>query len=135
MGSEDTFFHECIGHFAQVQPDQEALVAIDNRFTYKEMNEVTNRIAVALRKRGVVERDRVALLLPRTSRLILALFGVLKSGAAYIPCDPEYPADRVKLILEDSEARYIITTADRMADVPSDKAIDVEDPICRWKAG
>ena len=124
-----TFFHECIGHFAQTQPDHEALVAIDAKYTYKEMDEVTNRIAAALRKRGVKERDRVALLLPRTSRLILALFGVLKSGAAYIPCDPEYPADRVKLILEDSEARYIITTHDRMADSPSDKAIDVEDLI------
>ena len=122
-------FHECIGHFAQVQPDQEALVAIDNRFTYKEVDEITSRIAAALRKRGVHERDRVALLLPRTSRLILALFGVLKSGAAYIPCDPEYPADRVKLILEDSEARYIITTADRMDTVPADKAIDVEELI------
>ena len=123
------FFHECIGHFAQEQPEHEALVAIDGRFTYQEMNEVTNRIAAALRKRGVQERDRVALLLPRTSRLILALFGVLKSGAAYIPCDPEYPADRVKLILEDSEARYIITTADRMDTVPEGKAIDVEELI------
>ena len=68
----------------------------------------------------------MALLLPRTSRLILSLFGVLKAGAAYIPCDPDYPADRVKLILEDSEARYIITTADRMDSVPADKAINVE---------
>jgi amino acid adenylation domain-containing protein len=124
-----TFFHECIGHFAQTQPDHEALVATDARFTYREMDEVTNRIAAALRKRGVHERDRVALLLPRTSRLVLALFGVLKSGAAYIPCDPEYPADRVKLILEDSEARYIITTADRMDTVPEGKAIDVEELI------
>ena len=123
------FFHECIGHFAQALPEHEALVAIDGRYTYKEMDEVTNRIAAALRQRGVHERDRVALLLPRTSRLILALFGVLKSGAAYIPCDPEYPADRVKLILEDSEARYIITTHDRMDSVPADKAIDVEDLI------
>ena len=122
-------FHECIGHFAQTQPDHEALVAIDGRFTYQQMDEVTNRIAAALRRRGVKERDRVALLLPRTSRLVLALFGVLKSGAAYIPCDPEYPADRVKLILEDSEARYIITTADRMDTVPEGKAIDVEDLI------
>ena len=123
------FFHECIGHFAETQPEHEALVAIDARFTYKEMDEVTSRIAAALRKRGVHERDRVALLLPRTSRLVLALFGVLKSGAAYIPCDPEYPADRVKLILEDSEARYIITTADRMDSVPEGKAINVEELI------
>ncbi|MBR3453659.1 MAG: amino acid adenylation domain-containing protein, partial [Muribaculaceae bacterium] len=124
-----TFFHECIGHFAQTQPDYEALVATDGRFSYKEMDKVTTRIAAALQTRGVKERDRVALLLPRTSRLILALFGVLKSGAAYIPCDPEYPADRVKLILEDSEARYIITTADRMDTVPADKAINVEELI------
>ncbi|MBQ3780922.1 MAG: amino acid adenylation domain-containing protein, partial [Bacteroidaceae bacterium] len=115
-----------ISHFAQTQPEHEALVAVDAKFTYKEMDEATNRIANGLRERGVKECDRVALLLPRTSRLILSLFGVLKAGAAYIPCDPEYPADRVKLILEDSEARYIITTADRMDSVPADKAIDVE---------
>ncbi len=122
-----TFFHDCIGHFAQSQPDLEALVACDATFTYREMDETTTRIAAALQHKGVKARDRVALLLPRTSRLILALFGVLKSGAAYIPCDPEYPADRVKLILEDSEARYIITTADRIDSVPADKAINVED--------
>jgi amino acid adenylation domain-containing protein len=123
------FFHECISHYAQTQPDHEALVAIDAKFTYKEMDEVTSRIAAALRSRGVKEHDRVALLLPRTSRLILSLFGVLKTGAAYIPCDPEYPADRIKLILEDSEARYIITTADRLGSVPAEKAIDVEELI------
>ena len=102
-------FHECIGHFAQETPEREALHAIDASFTYKEMDETTNRIANALRKRGVREGERVALLLPRTSRLILSLFGVLKSGAAYIPCDPDYPEERVKLILEDSGAKLTIT--------------------------
>ena len=121
------FFHECIHHFAQEHPTQDALVAIDATYSYQEMDELTDRIAAALRARGVKERDRVALLLPRTSRLILSLFGVLKAGAAYIPCDPEYPADRIRLILEDSEARYIITTADRLGTVPADKAIDVEE--------
>ena len=102
-------FHECISHFSQTQPDHEALVACDATFTYKEMDECTNRIANGLRQRGVCTGDRVALLLPRTSRLILSLFGVLKAGAAYIPCDPDYPADRVKLILDDSKAKLIIT--------------------------
>ena len=121
-----TLFHDCIHHFAKSQPDHDALVAIDAKYSYAEMGHATDCIATALRQRGVRERDRVALLLPRTSRLVLALFGVLKAGAAYIPCDPEYPADRVKLILEDSEARYIITTADRLDTVPADRAIDVE---------
>ncbi len=123
------FFHECISHFAASQPEHDALIACDGKFSYKEMDEVTTRIAAALQARGVKERDRVALLLPRTSRLILSLFGVLKAGAAYIPCDPEYPADRIKLILEDSEARYIITTADRLGTVPPEKAINVEELI------
>ena len=129
------FFHDCLGHYALTQPDHEALVACDAKFTYKEMDEMTTRIAAALQHRGVMAHDRVALLLPRTSRLILSLFGVLKSGAAYIPCDPEYPADRVKLILEDSEARYIITTADRMDTVPADKAINVEELIADSNGG
>ncbi|MBQ9466139.1 MAG: amino acid adenylation domain-containing protein [Muribaculaceae bacterium] len=120
------FMHECISHYAGTQPDQEALVAVDGTFTYVEMNRVTDAIAAGLQARGVKARDRVALLLPRTSRLILALFGTLKAGAAYIPCDPDYPADRVKLILEDSEARFIITTADRLDTLPSGKGIDVE---------
>ncbi|MBR1803751.1 MAG: amino acid adenylation domain-containing protein, partial [Muribaculaceae bacterium] len=121
------FFHECLAHFASTKPDHEALVAIDGSYTYREMNDTCDHIAAALHARGVQPRDRVALLLPRTSRLILSLFGVLKAGAAYIPCDPEYPADRIKLILEDSEARYIITTTDHMGDLPADKAINVED--------
>ena len=120
------FFHDCIRHFAQIQPAHEALVATDATYTYQEMDKLTDRIAAALRQYGVKDRDRVALLLPRTSRLILSLFGVLKAGAAYIPCDPEYPEDRIKLILEDSEARYIITTSSKMKNVPSDKGIDVE---------
>ena len=102
-------FYESIIHHAQTQPERMALIACDARFTYQEFDQATNRIANALRQRGVREGDRVALLLPRTSRLILSMFGVQKAGAAYIPCDPEYPADRVKLILEDSGAKLIIT--------------------------
>ena len=103
------FFHDCIGHFAQTQPEQEAMVACDATYTYREMDFLTNRMANGLRQRGVKRGDRVALLLPRTSRLILSMFGVMKAGAAYIPCDPDYPADRVKLILEDSEAKLTVT--------------------------
>ena len=102
-------FYESIVYHAQTQPDRMALIACDAQFTYREFDQATNRIANALRERGVREGDRVALLLPRTSRLILSMFGVQKAGAAYIPCDPEYPADRVKLILEDSGAKLIIT--------------------------
>jgi amino acid adenylation domain-containing protein len=70
--------------------------------------------------------DRVVLLLPRTSAVICCIYGVSKAGAAYIPCDPEYPADRISLITEDSDAAYVITTEEHMAEHGA-KAINVRD--------
>lgn len=128
-----TLFHEAIEHFALTQPEHPALIACDASFTYRELNETANRVAHSLIARGVEARDRVALLLPRTSRLSLATWGVVKAGAAFIPCDPHYPADRIKHILEDSAAKFIITTADKVADFPAGKAIDVEELLVNEK--
>ena len=121
------FFHECISHFAKTLPEQTALIACDATYTYAEMEDATNRIATSLKLRGVHPRDRVALLLPRTSHLILSLFGVLKASATYIPCDPDYPTERVKLILEDSDAAYIITDREHRAGLPEEKTILCEE--------
>ena len=121
------YFHEGIERFAKECPDHQALIACDAAFTYSELNTCANRIANGLMARGVAPRSRVALLLPRTSRVILSMFGVMKAGCAYIPCDPEYPTERIHHILTDSHAAYIITTADRTKDF--DNAIDVEELI------
>jgi amino acid adenylation domain-containing protein/thioester reductase-like protein len=96
-----------------------------------------NRVANALIAHGVKRGDRVAMLLPRTSRLIFTMFGIMKSGAAYIPCDPHYPFDRIKLILEDSQAAYIVTDNENLANLKTqagdaglevlDKALDIEE--------
>ena len=118
------YYHDCISYYAQKQPEAKALVACDATYTYQEMDEATNRIANALRQHGVEPRSRVALLLPRTSRAFLSIFGVMKAGCAYIPCDPEYPTERIQHILTDSHAAYIITTADRVGEFSN--AIDVE---------
>ena len=133
--------HDCIAHFAHTKPSATALIACDATYTYAEMEDATNRIATSLRKRGVQTGDRVALLLPRTSHLILSLFGVLKAGATYIPCDPEYPQERVRLILEDSNATYIITDREHCEGLPEEKSIlceelmdieaeDIESRVC-----
>ena len=125
-------YHEALSHQARLHPDKKALMARDGTFTYKELDETANGVAHALIEKGVKPRDRVALLLPRTSRVILSMFGVMKAGGAYIPCDPEYPAERIRHILEDSEAPFVITTADRLGDF--DNAIDVETLISRNEA-
>ena len=111
---------------AKLTPDFPALVACDKALTYREFDSECNRIANALIRRGVCPGDRVVVLLPRRSYLISSIYGIMKTGAAYIPCDPEYPADRIRLITEDSDARLIITTPDRMELYPG-KAVDVNE--------
>ena len=118
-------YHEGLERQAQIRPDARALVATDGEFTFAELNAHANRIAHALIERGISQRNRIALLLPRTSRVIMAIFGVMKAGCAYIPCDPSYPEERVNHILTDSQAPLVITTADRVS--AYEGAVDVEE--------
>ena len=130
-------FHQAIEANAAQKPDAKALVACDGTFTFSQVNAEMNRVAHALIAHGVKRGDRVAMLLPRTSRLIFTMFGIMKAGAAYIPCDPHYPADRIKLILEDSEAAYIVTDDENLANLKAqagegslkvlEKALNIEE--------
>ena len=119
-------FHNCIEYWAEHTPDATAVIACNETLTYREFNAKANILAHSLIERGVRPGDRVCLLLPRKSWHLIAMFGVMKAGAAYIPCDPEYPSERIKLITEDSQARFVITTADKMADY-CDHALDIEE--------
>lgn len=121
-----TSFHGAMEQHADATPDAPAIVAYDKRMTFREFDDECNRIANALIKRGVRHGDRIVILLPRRSYLISAIYGTMKAGATYIPCDPEYPADRIRLITEDSDARFVITTADKLSLYPG-KAVDIED--------
>lgn len=102
-------YHELFEAQAKEHPEKTALIAVDATFTYQELDRAANRLANALLQKGVRKGDRVAFLLPRTSRQIIAMYGILKTGAAYIPCDPEYPEERIRYILENSEARWILS--------------------------
>lgn len=123
---EFTSYHGALEVQVDKTPDELALVANDCSLTFAEFDREANRTANALRKLGVGRGDKVVILLPRSSRLITSIYGTMKTGAAYIPCDPEYPVERIKLITEDSDAKVIITTADRLESYPH-KAVNVED--------
>ena len=82
----------------------------DRTLTYRELNEQANRIAHGLIAKGVGVGDIVASALPRRSYLIVAMLGILKTGAAYLPVDPDYPKDRIDYVLLDSGAKYHITS-------------------------
>ncbi|HEV2271326.1 MAG TPA: amino acid adenylation domain-containing protein [Steroidobacteraceae bacterium] len=82
-------------------PGNLALSAGDAHLTYRELDERANRLAWQLIGLGVGPEDRVALLLERGSAAIIALLGVLKAGAAFVPLDPEHPRERLRLMLDD----------------------------------
>ena len=104
----------------ELHPDRVVLYADDGEFTYAELNERANRIAHSLIKKGVGLEDRVMFILNRNSNVIASVFGILKSGAAFIPVDSEYPSERIEHVLTDSESKFIIVD-----DVIEKKGIDL----------
>ncbi|MEV5602749.1 non-ribosomal peptide synthase/polyketide synthase [Streptomyces sp. NPDC052299] len=91
-------------------PDLTALVCGDVSFSYAELDARANRLAHALVARGAGPERLVAVALPRSAELVVAILAVLKSGAAYVPVDPEYPAARIAYLLDD--ARPVLTVTD-----------------------
>ena len=106
---KDQCIHELFETQAEKTPDKVAVVAADKSLSYRELNEQANRIAHSLIEKGIGRGDIVGLMLPRKSYLLSALFGILKTGAAYLPIDPDHPEDRIKYMLSDSGAKLCIT--------------------------
>ncbi|WP_221349818.1 non-ribosomal peptide synthetase [Streptomyces beigongshangae] len=107
------------------RPDETALVFGDTRLTYAELDARANRLAHALAARGAGPERVVALAVPRSAELIVAEVAVLKSGAAYLPVDTDYPADRVSYMLADARPACLVTTAEAARDIPPCEGVDV----------
>lgn len=106
---KDKCVHQLFEEQVEKNPDKIAVVACDKTLTYKELNEEANRIAHSLIEKGIGRGDIVAFMLPRRSYLIATMIGVLKSGAAYLPTDPDYPQDRIDYMLADSNVKLFVT--------------------------
>ncbi|MFC2141211.1 amino acid adenylation domain-containing protein, partial [Acidobacteriota bacterium] len=89
-------------------PDHTALVDEDRFLTYSEFNARTNRLARVLRRKGVQSDDIIGIMAEHSLELMIALMGILTSGAAYLPLDPFYPEDRLQYMLEDSRAPLVL---------------------------
>ncbi|MEU1472661.1 amino acid adenylation domain-containing protein [Streptomyces sp. NPDC005761] len=101
-------------------PDATALVFRDVSLTYAELNTRANRLARHLRTLGAGPGAVVAVAVPRSVELIVSLLAVLKAGAAYLPLDPEYPAERLTYMLRDAAPVCVVT--DRAGRLPDDAA-------------
>ncbi|GHF54231.1 nonribosomal peptide synthetase CepB [Amycolatopsis bartoniae] len=92
-------------------PDATAVVAGDRTWSFTELDEWSGRLARALADRGVRRGDRVAVVLERSAELLTAWLGVWRAGAAYVPVDPGYPADRVAFMLADAGVAAVVCRA------------------------
>ncbi|TDX62534.1 amino acid adenylation domain-containing protein [Methylosinus sp. sav-2] len=96
---------------AERTPDAPALIDRRHRLAYREMRGQVARLALALAAAGVVRGDRVAVALPRSVHLSLALMAALEAGAAYLPLDTSYPDERLAYMVEDAAPRLIVTNS------------------------
>ena len=91
------------------RPGSIALTIDDHAFTYRELDEASDRIAAALHDRGVARGMRVGLCLHRSAQLVIAQWAALKCGAAYVPLDPSYPRERLTFMASDARLAILIT--------------------------
>ena len=106
----------------QLTPNSVALVCENEQLTYAELNAKSNRLAHQLRHLGIGPESRVAVMLERSTTLIVSILAVLKAGAAYVPLDPAYPLEPIRFMLEDSGAELLLTDSTikrRLVDVPA----------------
>ncbi len=115
-------------------PDAVALVYGDEKLSYAALDARANRLARYLAGQGIGPESLVALALPRSLDLIVALLGTLKAGAAFVPLDPDYPSQRLTFMLQDCRAACLVTssqTLDNMvalgADLPP--TLELDDPV------
>ncbi|XNL31179.1 AMP-binding protein [Longispora sp. K20-0274] len=104
---------------ARQDPHAVAVVCESDQLTYAELDTAANRVARLLGSRGVGAEDVVAVAVPRSVDLVVALLGVLKAGAAYLPLDLDHPADRLDFMVTDAAARLVLTVPALAADVPA----------------
>ncbi|UYU27154.1 non-ribosomal peptide synthetase DhbF [Bacillus subtilis] len=108
---------------AVLTPERIALMCDDIQVNYRKLNEEANRLARLLIEKGIGPEQFVALALPRSPEMVASMLGVLKTGAAYLPLDPEFPADRISYMLEDAKPSCIITTEEIAASLPDNLAV------------
>ena len=112
-----------------LHPANIALISGGSSLSYSDLNLRANRLAHLLLRRGIGPEDLVAIALPRSSSMIISILAVLKAGAAYLPIDPSYPAERIAFLLEDAAPAAVITEGTIAARLPASAPVLVLDRV------
>ncbi|MFK0314407.1 amino acid adenylation domain-containing protein, partial [Pseudomonas sp. NPDC090233] len=119
--------HELFQAQAARAPQAVALIFEGQQLTYGQLNARANRLARVLIERGVGREVLVGIALERGLDMVVGLLAVLKAGGGYVPLDPQYPADRLQCMIEDSGSRLVLTQASLLQRLPL--PVDVQ-PLC-----
>jgi amino acid adenylation domain-containing protein len=103
-------------------PQSIALIFEEEQLTYAALNERANQLAHHLHTLGVGPESLVGLFLPRSIEMVVALLGILKAGAAYLPLDPQYPQERLRFMLEDANVQVLLTSPALSSALPAHQA-------------
>ncbi|MEJ7558100.1 MAG: non-ribosomal peptide synthase/polyketide synthase [Pedobacter sp.] len=106
-------------------PYKIAVLNEEAQISYAELNERSNQLAHYLQSKGVTAETLVPVCLDRNINMLIGILGILKSGAAYVPIDPEYPKERISYMLEDTHATLIISSVYSRASLPDCKGVTV----------
>ncbi|AFY82811.1 non-ribosomal peptide synthetase [Oscillatoria acuminata] len=109
--------HQFIEERATATPDKIALIFSQETLTYGELNARANQLAGYLQQLGVNSQDLVGLYLERSLEMVVAILGILKAGAAYVPLDPAYPKERLGFMLENAQPSVLLTQASLTAEL------------------
>ncbi|BAZ48116.1 AMP-dependent synthetase and ligase [Nostoc sp. NIES-4103] len=101
--------HELFEKQVQLQPNTVAVVWQDQKFTYQQLNAKANQLAHYLRKLGIGAEALVGICVERSPLMIIGLLGILKAGGAYVPINPDYPNERSRLILAETQVSVLLS--------------------------
>ncbi|HWO42039.1 MAG TPA: amino acid adenylation domain-containing protein, partial [Candidatus Eisenbacteria bacterium] len=114
--------HEWFEAQVERSPNAIAVIFENGRLTFRELNRRANRLGRKLKKMGVGPETLVAICMERSIEMVVALLGVLKAGAAYVPLDPEYPRERLAFMLQDCGAPVLLTQPELLGALPEHSA-------------
>ncbi|MGW8554510.1 amino acid adenylation domain-containing protein [Streptomyces tubercidicus] len=125
--------HELFEEQVRRFPDNVAVACEGTELSYARLNAEVNALARLLIARGAGPERFVAMAMPRSERMLVTLLAVLKSGAAYLPIDPEYPAERIAYMVEDADPALVVTVSEAAGRLPLDgrTVVVLDEPAIR----
>jgi len=107
--NKNLVFHQLFEKQVEKTPEKIAVVYENNEITYAELNRKANQLAHKLRSLKIKKENVVALMSERSIEMIIGILGIIKAGGVYLPIDPDYPGERIKYMLKDSNAQVLLT--------------------------